>query len=294
MTRKTKIIAGIFCAFLLLTGAAFQFGGIRFDLLSVTSSSSTVVLTKGHRQVNVASGSNNQVYNLPDATTLQAGYWYHFLNESSGTLTINNSSSTIITSLAQNQSAFLWVKSSATSGGPWSYSKAIASSSGGGGTVYSWSGYHNGVSANTCTWARANTAMGDPAVDPTCDLTPVDNTNFGTVTSYLSGSDKLPGITFSPPVAGLYFIRAGVNTVTDGSSITIEVQMWDGTTVIDDQNYVIAGSIGRRPMNLMGIYYANDTSSRSIRLRWRSSANTVTVEGVNSQQAINWQIYKIN
>lgn len=133
MTRNIKKLAGIFCAFLLFTGAAFQFGGVRWDLLTVTSSSSTVVLTKAHKQVNVATGSSNQVYNLPDATTLQTGYWYLFNNESSGTLTINNSSSTLIGSLTNGQSALLLVKSSATSGGPWNFQKYVASSTGGGG-----------------------------------------------------------------------------------------------------------------------------------------------------------------
>lgn len=125
-----KKLAGIFCAFLLLTGAAFQYGGVRLDLLTVTSSSSTVVLTKAHKQVNVATGSSNQVYKLPDATGLSVGYWYNFVNESSGTLTVSDSSSTPITTLAQNASATLYVKSTATTGGPWSFAKAISASSG--------------------------------------------------------------------------------------------------------------------------------------------------------------------
>lgn len=141
MTSKfTKNLVQIFCAVLLFTGfaqgAAFQYGGLRLDLLTVTSSSSTVVLTKSHRQVNVATGSSAQVYKLPDATTLSQGYWFDFVNESSGTLTISNSSSVAITTLAQNESAFLWVKSTATTGGPWTYQKASASSgSGSGGGV---------------------------------------------------------------------------------------------------------------------------------------------------------------
>jgi len=130
MTRNHfKKLAGIFLAFSLLTGAAFQFGGIRFDLLTVTSSSSTVVLTKAHKQVNVATGSSNQVYKLPDATGLAVGYPFFFLNESSGTLTVSNSSSTPITTLSQNQWAMLFVKSTATTGGPWANFKAVASGS---------------------------------------------------------------------------------------------------------------------------------------------------------------------
>lgn len=138
--KNMKILPKIFLGILLSTGlaqaAAFQFGGLRLDALIVTSSSSTVVLTKSHKQVNVSRGSSAQVYNLPDATTLQAGYWYEFINESTGSLRINNSSSVIITTLATTSSpasaasARLYLTSSATTGGPW----AVFNGSGGSGS----------------------------------------------------------------------------------------------------------------------------------------------------------------
>ncbi len=128
MTLNLKKSLGIFLGIFLFTGlaegAAFQFGGLRLDALRVTSSSSTVVLTKAHKQVNVASGSSNQVYNLPDATTLQPGYFYQINNESTGYLTVNNSASTTLGFLAERESAFLFLSSNATTGGPWIFAKS--------------------------------------------------------------------------------------------------------------------------------------------------------------------------
>src|SRR3990167_4596747 len=71
-------------------------------------------------------------------------------------------------------------------------------------TPASWSGYH-GID---CSWSRTNTVYGDLAADASCTFTERQNRNFGTVTSYLSGSDKLPGIVFTPNRAGRYFVCA--------------------------------------------------------------------------------------
>lgn len=126
-------LAKIFLAILLFTGtahgAAFQFGGLRLDAVKVTSSGSATVLTSADKQMRVTTGSAADTQKLPDATTLQAGYWYWFNNESSGTLTVSNSSSAQLTTLNQNESALLVVTSTGTSGGPWSVYKAVASSS---------------------------------------------------------------------------------------------------------------------------------------------------------------------
>ena len=140
MTRKAQKIFGVISLFTgialtsqLAMAAAFQFGGLRLDAIKVTSSGSATALTKSDRQVRITTGSANDTQKLPNATTLQAGYWYHFLNESSGTLTISNSASTQLTTLANGESAFVVVTSTATAGGPWSIYKAVASSSGSGG-----------------------------------------------------------------------------------------------------------------------------------------------------------------
>lgn len=212
MTLDFKKLAGIFCALLLLTGAAFQFGGVRFDLLTVTSSSSTVVLTKGHKQVNVATGSANQVYTLPDATTLQAGYWYEFINEGSGTLTISNSSSVAIVTLpaasspAEAPSARLYLTSSATTGGPWSVAQAASSSSSGAGPrsevqVHTRNGYG---STNTMI-PRFTTALRNVGTA----ITYADNSTDGA--SFTINEDGIYSIYFQIQASGASPNQAGIS-----------------------------------------------------------------------------------
>lgn len=125
-----KIFSGILLFTGLAHGAAFQFGGLRLDAIKVTSSGSATALTKADRQVRITTGSSGDVQKLPNATTLQAGYWFTFINESTGTLTVSDSSSTALVSLARNQSATLVVTSTSTSGGPWSIFRGWDGSSG--------------------------------------------------------------------------------------------------------------------------------------------------------------------
>lgn len=100
-------------------------------------------------------------------------------------------------------------------------------------SAMSWSGYHD----PTCKWARTNTAYGDPAADSTCVFTERTNQNFGTVTSVLSGGDKLPGVTWTAPAARRYYVcttfafqggtgvLSGLQLVDQSSSVLQELKM---------------------------------------------------------------------
>lgn len=57
---------------------------------STASAGGTTVLTSASNRAQILTGSSNQTYQLPDATTLTVGEMYVFNNNSSGTLTINN------------------------------------------------------------------------------------------------------------------------------------------------------------------------------------------------------------
>jgi len=136
MTRKNmKILAKIFSGFLLLTGtahaAAFQFGGVRLDTTAITSAAGTTTLTKASTQIQRVTGLTTQTVKLPNCTTLQAGYWYAVANESTGTVTVQNSSSSSLTTLAQGEWAIFSV-TSAASADNWSTMKAVPTGSSGG------------------------------------------------------------------------------------------------------------------------------------------------------------------
>lgn len=130
-----KFFQKVFLAISLFTGllggeignaASFQFGGLRFDSVVVTSGATTTTLTKSDAQVRTVTGSSTDTEKLPDATTLQAGYWFKFVNQSTGSLTVQNSSAFTLATVASGNSATLYVTSSSTTGGPWSVDGGIA------------------------------------------------------------------------------------------------------------------------------------------------------------------------
>jgi hypothetical protein len=127
MIRSIKNIAKIFLGISVFTGtahaAAFQFGGLRLDTATVTSSASSTALTKSDAQLRIVSGSTADEQKLPSATTLQAGYWYGFQNIGTGPLTILDSSSTLLGFVEPGAWAQLIVRSTSTSGGPWVLNK---------------------------------------------------------------------------------------------------------------------------------------------------------------------------
>lgn len=152
----------------------------------------------------------------------------------------------------------------------------------------SWSGYHD----SDCSWARTNTAYGDPAVDSTCTFTQKTNRNFGTVTSYLSGSDKLPGIVFTPKKVGNYYVCA-LPTLNDGGLNTnYNARLWDGTTTIAENYFAPGTTLGViYGIPLCGIYNATSVSPTTLSIQLKSGADSLTIVGNSVAPAVQWSIF---
>lgn len=158
-------------------------------------------------------------------------------------------------------------------------------------TAGSWSGYHD----NTCSWAVTNTSYAAFAADATCVFTERTNQNFGTVTSALSGSDKLPGITFTPKRAGRYFICA--NTAVRGTSNVPEaLQLTDGTTVVAEwgQRGQSNSTSEANAVSLCGIYVASDTSAKTVYFLGKSSSGSLTMDRGLANTSLGWTIFQID
>lgn len=154
----------------------------------------------------------------------------------------------------------------------------------------SWSGYHD----NTCSWVRTDTALGDPTADATCGFGERTNRNFGTVTSYESAGNKLPGIVFTPVRAGKYQICANFSLKDSVAAVSMAAELSDLTpTVIGsgEQNSDVVGN--RTAITICGQYVATDVSSKTVRLRTRSvGSGTVTVESASN--AVEWTVVQID
>jgi hypothetical protein len=152
-------------------------------------------------------------------------------------------------------------------------------------TANSWSGYHD----NTCSWARTNTALGDPTADASCALVEVNNNSFGTVST--SGS-VLPAITFTPSRAGRYFVCASVFATTASAS-TSTVRLWDGTTAIDVQSSTGASTYVSA-YKLCGIYNATSVSAKTFSIQTATQTGSITLNSTVARGAVEWSIFQID
>jgi hypothetical protein len=160
-------------------------------------------------------------------------------------------------------------------------------------TVYAWSGYHS----TDCNFTNTAAAFQDPTADSTCTFVEQTNTNFGTVTSWLSGSDKLPGIVFTPAQTGPYMVCWESTFAGATNNATCDARLIDitGPTTISQDNSLVNTTGNNVSIGACGIYNAPSTSSQTLRLQSFSSAGTncsITTNGV--KPAVLWTIFKIH
>ena len=87
---------------------------------SITASGTAVTLTVASAPVQYVSGSGGQTIKLPDATTLSNGTIFSFNNnQSSGAITVNNNSNTLIVSVPSGAYVTVFLLSNATAAGTW-------------------------------------------------------------------------------------------------------------------------------------------------------------------------------
>lgn len=156
-------------------------------------------------------------------------------------------------------------------------------------TGTAWVGYHD----STCVFVRNNTTYTDPAADATCGFTEVYNSNMGTVTSYLSGSDKLPGIVFTPVAGAAYFVKVSFTMGNTGAGYN-KAQLVDGATVLD-QNSNPGTSTNPQFTQLSGVVYAADTTAKTIAIQAAATAASTNIgpHSTPATRALNWTIYRI-
>ena len=114
---------------------------------STVGSGQTVNLTKNSAKVQVVTGTTI-TYNLPDATTLTNGWTFQFNNNASGIVTVNNFSSSLITTAASGSYLEVILLSNLTSAGTWDYHWMLPPGVSWGTTTLNWSGTMTGSTWN--------------------------------------------------------------------------------------------------------------------------------------------------
>jgi hypothetical protein len=151
----------------------------------------------------------------------------------------------------------------------------------------SWSGYHD----STCSWARTNTAYGDPTADASCALVERTNANFGTVST--SGS-VLPAITFTPSKKQRYYVCANAQLTAGTNGVFPAMRLWDGTTVISEAEQGGSTNTIRTQGPLCGIYSASSVSAVTLSVQTKSSSGSATISATASNSSIEWSIFSID
>jgi hypothetical protein len=196
-----------------ITANAF-FGGFT----SVAASGTQINLTAASTPVYVVTGSGGQVIRLPDATTLPKGPIFSFNNnQSSGAITVNNNSGTLIASVPSGGYTTVVLLDNATTAGSWDrhdqspanvswstntfdYLGSITSATWNGATIAINRGGTGQTTANTAFNALAPTQTGNNGKFLTTDGT---NTSWatnplGTVTSVAATVPTFLSVTGSP------------------------------------------------------------------------------------------------
>lgn len=166
-------------------------------------------------------------------------------------------------------------------------------------TATSWSGYHG----LDCSWSRTNTLAGSFTADSTCTFADRTNNNFGSVTSSLSGSDKLPGIVFTPKQIGQYYICAAATVQSStATNVLFGIQMRTNnyTTLVSTGSQRI-NTNGSNPdgntMTLCGILEATNLNAKTVELWGSASSGAITINSFYSSTSdiasIEWTIFNI-
>jgi hypothetical protein len=99
--------------------ANVNFNNFISGFTAVTAAGGTTVLTVASTRTQVLIGSTTQTIQLPNATTLQLGQSFIFVNNSSGVLTITNNAGATIDTVPSGGAAQLGATSIATNAGTW-------------------------------------------------------------------------------------------------------------------------------------------------------------------------------
>lgn len=154
--------------------------------------------------------------------------------------------------------------------------------------------YNGSVTSTSCAgWTLTSTSYADFAGDADCDLTATNNINFGTVISS-GGATETPGITFTPPVTGMYYVCVTPGILGSGAAGTaLSVRLTDGTTQIAeaDEDQPVVSYVENIP--LCGLWNATSTSSTTIKIQGKASTGSVSIRRDTAAQMFQWNIFKL-
>lgn len=155
----------------------------------------------------------------------------------------------------------------------------------------SWSGYHG----TDCAWNRASTTYANYSEDNTCTFTERTNRNFGTVTSDIVSTGRIPRIMFTPNRAGMYQVCASFAASSATTSNATGYQMVDASSnvLLQKINYTPVSS---NPNILQMCTIINATSSSTYTVNIQGQAAGVATNYINQigNSNLDWSIISLD
>lgn len=245
---------------------------------NVVSAGSTTVLTAASTRLQNLTGSNNQTFQLPDATTLAIGARFTFNNNSTGVLTITNNGGTTISTCPAGGAIEVFEIAASTPNGAWDYHYWIPANVQWGTTSLIYPGPITATKFVTSGGTSSQFVKGDGGLDST-----LYSTTSGTVTQFstsglstlfttaVSNSTTTPNLVFSP-------ISEAGNLFFASPSGTSGIPLWRAVTPAD-----LSLSIYQSILNTSGstIYVPYTGAAADINLGSRNlTGNTGTFNSV--------------
>jgi hypothetical protein len=181
---------------------------------SITASGTAVTLTVASAPVQYVSGSGGQTIKLPDATTLLNGTIFSFNNnQSSGAITVNNNSNTLVVSVPSGAYVTVVLLSNATAAGSWDRHDQTPSN-----TSWSTNTLDYPGSITSATWNGATVAVNRGGTG--LATIPTGNVVIGNGTSALYGLAPGTAGNVLTSIGGAWVSNAAVSGGTPGGSTT--------------------------------------------------------------------------
>ena len=203
----------------------------------VTSTGGTTNLTPANARVQILTGTSNQTFKLPNANTFGAnGATYEFNNNSTGTLTVNDFSNGLITTIPSGGYGRVILTDNATSAGVWDKHFLIPANGSYGTSGMSVTGTFQASSTVQGTQLVSTIATGTPplVVASTTQVANLNAATSGSFTGSLSGdvTGTQSATVLSATTNGTLTTLSALTTASSLASVgTITSGTWAGTTI---------------------------------------------------------------
>ena len=155
----------------------------------------------------------------------------------------------------------------------------------------SWSGYH----ATDCAWNRNSTTYNSYAEDNSCTFTEKTNRNFGSVTSPIVSTGRIPRITFTPNRAGMYEVCASFQAYNSATSNATGYKMVDASSneLLTKINYTaVAGN--PNILQMCTIVNIPNTSPYTVNIQGQAAGVSTNYINFTGTAPTDWSIISLD